>query len=48
MDAACVLEKNRGATKIMHIFTKVGGGNFMKIFTHTVLLRCHRRILKRF
>jgi len=25
MDAACVLEKNEGGTKIMHIFVKIGG-----------------------
>jgi len=25
MDAACVLEKNEGETKIMHIFVKIGG-----------------------
>jgi len=26
MDAACVLEKKRGGTNIMHIFVKIGGG----------------------
>jgi hypothetical protein len=31
MDVACVLEKNAGETKIMHIFTKVGKKCYEKI-----------------
>jgi len=30
MDAACVLEKNEGGTKIMHIFVKIGGEEKLK------------------